>query len=237
MQMTEPGWRRSSKPGLRDDLVHLLIGRHHDDHHLGVIADLRRREARCRAVLDRPTHGVHVHVVAGDVEALAQQVPRHLQAHGAEADHPGAFYLVRFHFRSRLGLLVTGCRALRHPVFDGPGDRIGPLIVWRIVDCPASRAMTTGSWSASPPAVAPSRPRRPATTFPAAPGRRRSRARPPPRETAPSRTSASTRSGSRASGSPWPPPPGVSSRKMSPASQRIVGVAGRQALGLLGVRD
>jgi hypothetical protein len=32
-----------------------------------VIADLRRREARFRALLDRPTHGVDVHVVTGDV--------------------------------------------------------------------------------------------------------------------------------------------------------------------------
>jgi hypothetical protein len=48
-----------------------LIACHHDDHDLGVIADLRRREARFRALLDRPTHGVHVHIVTGDVDGGA----------------------------------------------------------------------------------------------------------------------------------------------------------------------
>ncbi len=120
------GLETIEKPGLCDDLVHLLIACHHDDHDLGVIADLRRREARFRALLDRPTHGVHVHVVTGDIKALAQQVPRHLQAHGAEADPPGAFYLVCFHFRSRLGPARHRgfmARACGHPVLDGPDDR------------------------------------------------------------------------------------------------------------------
>ena len=104
MQMTESGWLQTIKQaGLCDDLFHLLIARHHHDHHFGVIADLRRGKARCGAVLDRPAHGVHVDVVAGDGEALAQHVARHLQAHGAEADHPGTCYRLCFHVHSRSG--------------------------------------------------------------------------------------------------------------------------------------
>jgi hypothetical protein len=43
---------------------------------------------------DRAPHGVDVDVEACDLEALHDHMPRHLQAHGAQANHAGALHWI-----------------------------------------------------------------------------------------------------------------------------------------------
>ena len=58
MQMTEPGARRSSSPDC-DHRLDLLVGRHHHDDHLGVLADLAPASAQLLTPwLSARAHGV-----------------------------------------------------------------------------------------------------------------------------------------------------------------------------------
>ena len=98
------------QPGSRDRVLYLLVVRYHDDDDLGMGAHLRRRKTGLHAVSERPLHGIDVHVEAHDLEAFADQVPRHLQAHGAQPDHAGAGHRVaRVIHAHRFALSALSC--------------------------------------------------------------------------------------------------------------------------------
>src|SRR5262249_21189052 len=68
-------WRqRVEQAGAFDDIVHLLIGRHHDDDDFGVLADLGDGAAVPDTVVRGAADGVGVDVVARDIEAFALHV-------------------------------------------------------------------------------------------------------------------------------------------------------------------
>ncbi len=73
--------------GFDDHVFHLRVGRHHHDHDFRIGADLRRRADNSDARGLRSCVALGQHIDAVDLESLFHHVPRHLIAHGAEADH------------------------------------------------------------------------------------------------------------------------------------------------------
>jgi hypothetical protein len=70
-----------------DEVIDLRVRRHHQDHDLGAVADLRGRPAGPHALPGGAAHRFLVDVGAAHLEPLGDHVACHLQAHGAEADH------------------------------------------------------------------------------------------------------------------------------------------------------
>src|ERR1700686_381494 len=81
----------------------LLVVRHHDKDDLGALPDIADRGADVYAVAFGALLRLRADVVAMDLEAVADHVPAHLQAHGAEPDDAGTLHVVLCH----LNLMVS----------------------------------------------------------------------------------------------------------------------------------
>ena len=77
---------------MEDDILDLRIGRDHDDDDFGARADVGGAVDDIDARIHRALRRHRGHVIAGDGEALVHHVPRHLIAHGAQADDAGVFH-------------------------------------------------------------------------------------------------------------------------------------------------